>query len=236
MSVNWLRTATEAFPVRRRWSKLIHGSNFSPKDTRDLMMKTSTRWEVITFRKKNSRLNVLYQDMIRSATSTSSTITAPTSKVFLLSLFNLDDLNSNLDPQPDGVFYDFVQGVTINTPKWPDYFPCQRAIWFLPQREIPELQSEQCWPLCLRCAIMTPRRPARSAITWENKFSLKGKLSILFRQRYSFECCKHSSRLCKSYCRRKSAGWKRRLHGWLHTGPRKNSEWFISEIKYADWN
>ena len=31
----------------------------------------------------------------------------------LLSIFNLDRLNSQLDPQPDGVF-DFVQGITIN--------------------------------------------------------------------------------------------------------------------------
>jgi cell surface protein SprA len=46
----------------------------------------------------------------------------------LISLVNLDKLNNQLDPQPDGVF-DYVEGYTVISQYSRIVFPCAGAFW-----------------------------------------------------------------------------------------------------------
>jgi cell surface protein SprA len=95
--------------------KLIHSSNFSPKVyTWDLMMKNIYSLGGFNISPEKFRLDVLYQDdRIGGNINYISDGCADVKSVPLIKLLNLDDLNTNRDPQPDGVF-DFVPGITIN--------------------------------------------------------------------------------------------------------------------------
>ncbi len=95
--------------------KLIHSSNFSPKVyTWDLMMKNIYSLGGFNISPEKFRLDILYQDdRIGGNINYISDGCQAVKGVPLIKLFNLDDLNTNRDPQPDGVF-DFVPGITIN--------------------------------------------------------------------------------------------------------------------------
>ncbi len=47
----------------------------------------------------------------------------PLKEKILLQVMNLDRLNKQLDPNPDGLF-DFVESITINSQTGADYFSC----------------------------------------------------------------------------------------------------------------
>ena len=104
--------------------KLIHSSNFSPKVyTWDLMMKNIYSLGGYNISSEKFRLDVLYQDdKIGGNINYISDGCAQVKGVPLIKLLNLDDLNTNRDPQPDGVF-DFVPGITINPQNGRIIFP-----------------------------------------------------------------------------------------------------------------
>lgn len=95
--------------------KLIHGTNFNPKIyTWDLMMKNIYSLGGYSISAEKFRLDVLYQDdRIGGNINYIPTGCDNVKGIPLLTLLNLDDLNTQLSPQPDGLF-DFVSGVTVN--------------------------------------------------------------------------------------------------------------------------
>jgi cell surface protein SprA len=104
--------------------KLIHGTNFSPKFyTWDLMMKNIYSLGGYNISKEGFRLDVLYQDdRLGGNINYIPEGCADIKEVPLLQVLNMDDLNNNLDPQPDGLF-DFVPGITINPQNGRIIFP-----------------------------------------------------------------------------------------------------------------
>lgn len=104
--------------------KLIHSTNFSPKMyTWDLMMKNIYSLGGFNISPEKFRLDILYQDdRIGGNINYIGAGCDQVKGVPLIKLLNLDDLNTNRDPQPDGVF-DFVPGITINSQSGRIIFP-----------------------------------------------------------------------------------------------------------------
>ncbi len=95
--------------------------------TWDLMMKNIYALGGYQVDKKDFRLDVLYYTLTDSIALRTNFLTVPPSetKVYnikLNRLFNLDRLNVNNDPRPDGE-YDFIEGVTINSANGRIIFP-----------------------------------------------------------------------------------------------------------------
>lgn len=102
--------------------KLLKGTSFTPKfPTWQLMMKNIYSIDAYQVNKDGFQLNVLYQD-----DKTGNDINyIPEGKVrdqMLLRLLNLDNLNSQNDANPDGMF-DFIPGITINQSEGKIIFP-----------------------------------------------------------------------------------------------------------------
>ena len=95
--------------------KLIHSTNFNPKNyTWDLMMKNIYSLGGYNISSEKFRLDVLYQDdRIGGNINYIPAGCDQVKGIPLLTLLNLDDLDMQLNPQPDGLF-DFVSGITIN--------------------------------------------------------------------------------------------------------------------------
>jgi cell surface protein SprA len=95
---------------------------FTKKPIWDLMMKNVYSLNGYQISRENFKLNVLYQD---EQTSVKMNVIPEGINVkgkILLQLFNLDRLNNQNDPQPDG-FYDFIEGKTIQADKGRIIFP-----------------------------------------------------------------------------------------------------------------
>jgi len=89
-----------------------------------LMMKNVYAVGSYNVQQEGFIFNILYKDpdIGTPANYLKEGIEGITKGVPLLEVFNLDNLNSNLDPQPDGVF-DFINGITINTSNGRIFFP-----------------------------------------------------------------------------------------------------------------
>ena len=102
--------------------KLIKGTTLSPRlPTWELMMKNIYSVGTGRLEKKDFQLNVLYQDD-KTGNSINYLPEGLLSQKILLQVMGLDNLNSQLDRQPDGVF-DFIEGVTINSSRGLILFP-----------------------------------------------------------------------------------------------------------------
>ncbi|MBK6837005.1 MAG: cell surface protein SprA [Bacteroidetes bacterium] len=110
LSSNTVATGAQALIV-----KLIRSTNFTPKFyTWDLMMKNIYSLGGYSIAAKDFRLDVLYQDdRLGGNINYLQDGCEDVKGIPLLRLLNIDDLNTNGDPQPDGMF-DFVTGITIN--------------------------------------------------------------------------------------------------------------------------
>jgi cell surface protein SprA len=92
--------------------KLIKGTNFTPNSyTWRLMMKNVYGIGAFQVSPEDFTLEVLYQDD-RTGNAVNYIPEGEMNKKILLKLLNLDNLNSNNDPYPDGLF-DFMPGITI---------------------------------------------------------------------------------------------------------------------------
>jgi len=101
--------------------KMLKNTNPSPTlPTWQLMMKNVYALGGLGVSKDQFQLNVLYQDP--GGIETRYISEGPNAGVPLLTLLNLDRLNAQNEPQPDGVF-DFVDGITINTQQGKVIFP-----------------------------------------------------------------------------------------------------------------
>ncbi|MFW6309981.1 MAG: cell surface protein SprA, partial [Prolixibacteraceae bacterium] len=93
--------------------KLLKGTNLSPYlPTWDLMMKNIYNLDAYQLSKEEFTLEIVYQN-----DSTGTFINyLPEGRIeghVLLKVMNLDKLNKQMDPTPDGVF-DYIPGITVN--------------------------------------------------------------------------------------------------------------------------
>lgn len=101
-------------PPKALYLKLIKGSNLSPDfPTWDLMMKNVYFLGIRNFDSQNFLLDIVYKNDVAGAATNYITEGSVQGKP-LISLLHLDNLNSQLDPQPDGMF-DFIEGITVNS-------------------------------------------------------------------------------------------------------------------------
>ncbi|MCD6064132.1 MAG: sprA, partial [Flavipsychrobacter sp.] len=106
---------------RTLFLKLLKGTAPNPQlPVWDLMMKNVYGLGGLGVSKEEFRLNVLYQDP--GGGEKRYFPEGPKTGTLLLELFNLDRLNFQNDPAPDGIF-DFVEGITINTQQGKIMFP-----------------------------------------------------------------------------------------------------------------
>ncbi|MBS0011603.1 MAG: cell surface protein SprA, partial [Bacteroidales bacterium] len=102
--------------------KLLKGTNLTPRlPTWDLMMKNIYALGAYQIERKDFNLQVLYQDD-ETGNSINYIPEGNLSDQILLQLMNLDNLNSQLDREPDGVF-DYIEGITIEPSKGRLIFP-----------------------------------------------------------------------------------------------------------------
>ena len=88
----------------------------------DLMMKNVYSLGAFQVSAEDFQLDILYQDPGGGFKRYIPTNNGEVNGVPIITLLNLDRLNNNNDPFPDGVF-DFVNGITINTTNGRIYFP-----------------------------------------------------------------------------------------------------------------
>lgn len=101
--------------------KLLKGTAPNPQlPIWNLMMKNVYALGGLGVSKDNFRLNVLYQDP--GGGEKRYIPEGPSAGIPLITLLNLDRLNAQNDPAPDGIF-DFVEGITINTQQGKIIFP-----------------------------------------------------------------------------------------------------------------
>ncbi|MGD0582333.1 MAG: cell surface protein SprA [Bacteroidales bacterium] len=102
--------------------KMLKGTTLSPRlPTWKLMMKNIYSLGSARVDSKDFIMNVVYQDD-KSGNALNYIPEGQLSEKILLQMMGLDNLNSQLDRQPDGVF-DFIDGITINASGGKIIFP-----------------------------------------------------------------------------------------------------------------
>jgi cell surface protein SprA len=102
--------------------KLIKPTNFTPRSyTWDLMMKNVYALGAYQVSQDEFSLDVLYRDD-QTGNAVNYLPGGDLDKTILISLLNLDNMNSQQDPYPDGVF-DYMEGITINSSNGRVFFP-----------------------------------------------------------------------------------------------------------------
>ena len=154
--------------------KLIHSTNFSPKNyTWDLMMKNIYSLGGYSISPDKFRLDVLYQDdRIGGNINYIPAGCDDIKGVPLLTILNLDDLNTQRNPEPDGIF-DFVPGFTINPQSGRIIFPVREPFGsYLRSKFCP---SDGSTPdIYAYDALYDSTKTAAQQQPEKNKFSLRG--------------------------------------------------------------
>ena len=102
--------------------KLLKGTNFNPRiKSWELMMKNIYDIGAYQIKANNFKLDVLYNDD-QSGNKIPYLPEGSLNKQLLLSLLNLDNVNSSMDQYPDGIF-DFIDGATVIAQKGKIVFP-----------------------------------------------------------------------------------------------------------------
>ena len=102
--------------------KLLKGTNLTPRlPTWDLMMKNVYAIGAWQIERRNFVLNVMYQDD-QTGNALNYIPEGRLREQTLLRVMNLDNMNSQLDPYPDGSF-DFIEGITVNSSNGRIIFP-----------------------------------------------------------------------------------------------------------------
>ncbi len=153
--------------------KLIHSTNFSPRFyTWDLMMKNIYSLGGYSISAEKFRLDVLYQDdKIGGNINYIPNGCDQVKGIPLLSLLNLDDLNTQLNPQPDGLF-DFVSGITVNPQAGRIIFPVREPFGSYLQSKF--CNDAQTADLYTYNALYDSTKTAAQQQPEKNKFSLRG--------------------------------------------------------------
>lgn len=102
--------------------KLIKGNNLTPRlPNWKLMMKNVYSINAYQINREKFQMHVMYQDD-KKGTPINYIPEEQTKEDILLKILKLDNVNSQLDPYPDGTF-DFIEGVTVNSSNGRIYFP-----------------------------------------------------------------------------------------------------------------
>jgi cell surface protein SprA len=153
--------------------KLIKGTTLSPKlPTWNLMMKNVYSLGSGKLDKKDFVLNVLYQDD-KTGNSINYLPEGSLANKVLLQVLNLDNLNSQLDQQPDG-FFDFIDGVTVMADRGKIIFPEVEPFGSYLKKKIgdPAVASKYIFQELYDSTQTIARQMAE-----KNKFTLKGQYS-----------------------------------------------------------
>lgn len=160
--------------------KLVKGRIINTKlPTWDLMMKNIYALGGFQIDKKDFRLDVLYYSDTIGNRLNKLIVPASETNLYGKSLnrvFQLDKLNQNNDPRPDGE-YDFIEGITINTQTGRIIFPVREpfAGYLRTQFVDPDLADDYAYDaLYDSTRIIALQNPEK------NKFSLKGSYSSKF--------------------------------------------------------
>jgi len=154
--------------------KLIKGTNLNPtlKRTWALMMKNIYNIGAYQVNSEDFRLDVLYQnDKVGSQLNYIDVGSAGSvQNEILLSLLNLDNLNSQLDPTPDGMF-DFIDGLTIYPNKGRIIFPAKEPFGSYLEKKIGNAAVADKFTFN---ELYEKTQNEAQQIAEKNKFALKG--------------------------------------------------------------
>ena len=153
--------------------KLLKGTTLSPKlPTWNLMMKNVYSLGSGKLERKDFVLNVLYQDD-KTGNSINYLPEGNLANQILLQVMGLDDLNSQLDREPDG-FFDFIDGVTVMTNRGKIVFPVIEPFGSHLKKKIvdPKLVSKYVFQELYDSTQTVARQMAE-----KNKFKLTGQYS-----------------------------------------------------------
>ncbi|MCK4880203.1 MAG: cell surface protein SprA, partial [Bacteroidales bacterium] len=102
--------------------KLLKPTNFTPRSyTWDLMMKNVYALGAYQVNEDEFTLDVLYRDD-KTGNAVNYLPGGDLNKTILIRLLNLDNMNSQRDPYPDGIF-DYMNGITITPSNGRVFFP-----------------------------------------------------------------------------------------------------------------
>jgi len=102
--------------------KLMKPSNFTPRSyTWSLMMKNVYALGAYQLSETDFTLDVLYRDD-KTGNAVNYLPGGDLNKTILIKLLNMDNMNSQMDPYPDGIF-DYMPGITINPSNGRVFFP-----------------------------------------------------------------------------------------------------------------
>jgi len=102
--------------------KLLKPTNFTPRSyTWDLMMKNVYALGAYQVNEDEFTLDVLYRDD-KTGNAVNYLPGGDLDKTILIRLLNLDNMNSQRDPYPDGIF-DYMNGITISPSNGRVFFP-----------------------------------------------------------------------------------------------------------------
>jgi cell surface protein SprA len=153
--------------------KLIKGTTLSPKlPTWNLMMKNVYSLGSGKLDKKDFMLNVLYQDD-KTGNSINYLPEGKLADKILLQVMGLDNLNSQLDRDPDG-YFDFIDGVTVMIDRGKIIFPVNEPFGSHLKKMIadPNIASKYVFQELYDSTQTVARQMAE-----KNKFKLTGQYS-----------------------------------------------------------
>ena len=102
--------------------KLIKPTNFTPRSyTWNLMMKNVYALGAYQVNQDEFTLDVLYRDD-KTGNAVNYLPGGDLDKTILIRLLNLDNMDSQLDPYPDGIF-DYMEGITMSSSNGRVFFP-----------------------------------------------------------------------------------------------------------------
>ncbi len=120
--------------------KLIKGTTLSPKySTWNLMMKNIYSLGSGKLENNDFQLNILYEDD-KTGNSINYLPDGPLANKILLNVLGLDNLNSQLDREPDG-YFDFIDGVTVMVNRGKIIFPVIEPFGSHLRKQIGDAQS-----------------------------------------------------------------------------------------------
>jgi cell surface protein SprA len=150
--------------------KLLKGTNLTPRlPTWELMMKNIYAIGAYQVNPSDFTFEVMYQDD-KTGTSINYLPEGDIANMVLIKVLNLDNLNEQLDPVPDGMF-DFISGITIIEQNGRVIFPVLKPFGEYLAKKInnPEVAAKYVFN-----ALYDSTKTVASQVAEKNKFILTG--------------------------------------------------------------
>ncbi|NLA25600.1 MAG: cell surface protein SprA, partial [Bacteroidales bacterium] len=156
--------------------KLIKSSSFTPRlKAWDLMMKNIYNIGAYQLSEQDFFLDIYYKND-KTGTEINFLPVGKVDSVRLLTVLNLDNLNSQLDPYPDGIF-DFINGVTINPQNGRVIFPVREPFGSYLKKKITggDTSLDDAADVYVYQELYDSTQSAARQIAEKNKFFLSGR-------------------------------------------------------------